>query len=555
MSLVNRELQEIWRSLRASGVERRFDLYDVRIRNLRGIRDLRLTFDYPVSVLAGPNGCGKSTVLFACACAYRVPGRGPWEFAPATLFPHFAGGDSPDLADSVQRTELEFYYLHDAERLSMVWRRNKAWTRSFMGRRGGRQPQRPLYLRRFSGQAHSQPGDRARRADAAAEEVTELPPELLIFAHRILPLRYRRMSLVRLSTRDLLFAAVEGPGDVSYSEFHMSSGERTILRMSKDLSQLEDALVLIDEVETGLHPYTQQQVMLELQRLALRRRLQVIVASHSAVVLNSVPPDARIVLDRESWPGDVRRLPAYRDVVQRSLYGQSTERLSILCQDDVAEGLIVGVLDGIGAGLGLRPDDFDIGRNAGPGDLPGHVRALGQCGKLNEFVFVLDGSSRDLQAKLTGAAEEFGRRIRPLLLPGDGPPEAWVWRMLARDTPSYASAFGLAADELRSLMRDIEALLDGAPEQRPASRAALGALADELDRTEQQIARAVGRAGGPRRAAGHRGLPRGAGRADRGLATARAVASCSPTMRLGGAAPGPPARRTAGRAPRPRPMR
>ena len=492
MSLVNRELQDIWRSLRASGVERRFELYDVRIRNLRGIRDLRITFDYPVSVLAGPNGCGKSTVLFACACAYRVPGRGPWEFAPATLFPHFTGGESSPLTDSVQGTELEFYYLHDTERLSMVWRRNKSWTRSFMGRRGGRQPQRPLYLRRFSGQPHAQQGG-ALRPDAAAEEVTDLSPELLIFAHRILPLRYRRLSLFRMRTRDLLFAAVEGPGDVSYSEFHMSSGERTILRMSKDLSELQDALVLIDELETGLHPYTQQQVMLELQRLALRQRLQVIVASHSAVVLNSVPPDARIVLDRESWPGDVRRLPAYRDVVQRSLYGQSTDRLSILCQDDVAEGLIVGVLDVIGAGLGLRPDDFDIGRNAGPGDLPGHVRALGQCGRLNEFVFVLDGSSRDLEARLTGVAEEFGRRIRPLFLPGDGPPEAWVWRMLARDTPSYASAFGLPADELGSLMRNIEALLDGAPRQRPGSRAALGALADELDRTEQQIARAVGK--------------------------------------------------------------
>ena len=493
MSLVNRELQDIWRSLRASGVERRFGLYDVRIRNLHGIRDLRISFDYPVSVLAGPNGCGKSTVLFACACAYRVPGRGPWEFAPATLFPHFAGGESRTLADPVDRTELEFYYLHDAERLSMVWRRNKSWNRSFMGRRGGQQPQRPLYLRRFSGHAYSQADRRGKLPAAVTNEVTDLPPELLIFAHRILPLRYRRLSLFRLPTRDLLFAAVEGPGDVSYSEFHMSSGERTILRMSKDLSELEDALVLIDEVETGLHPYTQQQVMLELQRLALRQRLQVIVASHSAVVLNSVPPDARIVLDRESWPGDVRRLPAYRDVVQRSLYGQSTDRLSILCQDDVAEGLIVGVLDVISARLGLRPDDFDIGRDAGPGDLPAQVRALGQCGKLSEFVFILDGSSRALEARLAGVAEEFGRRIRPLVLPGDGPPEAWIWQMLSRDAPSYASAFGLSADDLRALMRNLEDLLDGAPRQRPGSRAALSALADELNRTEQQVARVVGK--------------------------------------------------------------
>ena len=48
MSLVNRELQDVWRSLRASGVERRFGLYDVRIRNLRGIRDLRTPFPFPL---------------------------------------------------------------------------------------------------------------------------------------------------------------------------------------------------------------------------------------------------------------------------------------------------------------------------------------------------------------------------------------------------------------------------------------------------------------------------------------------------------------------------
>ena len=106
---------------------------------------------------------------------------------------------------------------------------------------------------------------------------------------------------------------------------------------------------------------------------------------------------------------------------------------------------------------------------------------------------MLDGSSRELEARLAGVAEEFGRRIRPLFLPGDGPPEAWVWQMLSRDAPSYASAFGLDADDLQALMRNFEDLLDGAPRQRPGSRAALAALADELNRTEQQVARTVGK--------------------------------------------------------------
>jgi hypothetical protein len=36
-----------------------------------------------------------------------------------------------------------------------------------------------------------------------------------------------------------------------------------------------------------------------LQRIALRQQLQIIVASHSPVVLDSVPPEARIFLDRD----------------------------------------------------------------------------------------------------------------------------------------------------------------------------------------------------------------------------------------------------------------
>ena len=50
-------------------------LDDVRLKGLRGIRNLRVAFDYPVSVIAGPNGGGKSTVLFACAAAYAPGGR------------------------------------------------------------------------------------------------------------------------------------------------------------------------------------------------------------------------------------------------------------------------------------------------------------------------------------------------------------------------------------------------------------------------------------------------------------------------------------------------
>ena len=85
MSLIARELQKIWEAMRASMPQRRDMLQEVHIRNFWGIRDLRVPFGYPVSALAGPNGCSKSTVLFACACAYRAGDRG--SLSPAACFP------------------------------------------------------------------------------------------------------------------------------------------------------------------------------------------------------------------------------------------------------------------------------------------------------------------------------------------------------------------------------------------------------------------------------------------------------------------------------------
>jgi energy-coupling factor transporter ATP-binding protein EcfA2 len=66
----------------------RIGIAEVLIRNFRGIEDLKLSFRQPngeptrVCVIAGPNGCGKTTVLEACLLAIEYPGiirgaRGP----------------------------------------------------------------------------------------------------------------------------------------------------------------------------------------------------------------------------------------------------------------------------------------------------------------------------------------------------------------------------------------------------------------------------------------------------------------------------------------------
>lgn len=442
MSLIAKQFEEVWNALRAESAQASDLLEDVRIRNLRGIRELEVRFRYPVSVVAGANGCGKSTLLVACACAYGAPlGKGPG-LGPADLFPDFAGGRDR-LRDAATEAELEFWGTAEGERFLTTWRRSDGrWERSHSAGSGVPDAERHVYMR----------------------------------------------------TQDLLFAELKGDPPAKYSEFHMSSGERAILRISKDLSLLDRALVLIDEIEAGLHPHAQQLLMLELQRLALRRKLQIVVATHSPVVLASVPPEGRIVLERDERTGEVAVGPPYRDIFQKALYGQSRDQLSILCEDAVAEGVIRGILDVLSVRMDLRNDDFVIGRNTGRDEFPGHVRTLGKFDKLWDFVIVLDGDSRDKASAIVQAAQEFSHPLEPLFLPGDGPPEAWIWRRLERAPEDYAPLLGMTASVMRARHREIEQLFEGRVRSRADSaKGALEAFCNALERMVPDVARLVGR--------------------------------------------------------------
>ncbi|WP_419937038.1 AAA family ATPase [Candidatus Palauibacter sp.] len=497
MSLIDRELREVWDALRARSADRSDTLEEVRIKRLRNVRDLRVPFSYPVSVLAGPNGCGKSTVLFSCACAYRPPGRGAREFVPSSLFPNFTSGQFAVSSDTLQPTELEFYYLHRSERLSMAWRRGKRWNRSFMGRKGGAQPERDVYLRTLANLTNPSEVRSVLQLGRGQVESETLTPDFLVFAHRILPWRYRSLAVISdRPTRDLLFAELDDTEDTRYSEFHMSSGERTILRISKDISELRNALVLIDEIDTGLHPYTQQQVMLELQRSALRQNLQIVVASHSSVVIESVPPEARIFFQRDDVTGEVRRAPLHRDIFQKALYGQSRNQLSILCEDAIAEGIIRGILDRLNVEIGLRHEDVVVGRDTGKDEFPGHIRTLGMFKKLADFIFVLDGDARDLEGALRAAGDEVGQRARLLFLPGEVMPEQWLWEAIRSRPADYANHLGISQSDLVDRMDHLQRSIGGTVQQSvaaQAARAALSSLAQALDRTPPEIARIAGR--------------------------------------------------------------
>ena len=492
--MIERRLRKLWEQLQGKKPHLPHFLSEIRLRGIRGIEDLRVIFDYPVSVIAGGNASGKSTVLFAAACAYKVPGAGVKDFVPSTLFPDYrpkVGGRTDRKGEIV----IEFDYSTPDDRTAMRWRRSKGWNRSFLGRKNAEQPERPLYLRTLSNLSNPSEvrGVLSMSMSRAAPNETPLTASQIEFAQQLLPFRYA--EVVDLSSRSqggkhLLFAAQEG--GAAYSELHMAAGERAILRLSQEIAQLEQALVLIDEVEAGLHPWVQQLLMLQLQQLALRNDLQVIVTSHSPVVLDSVPANGRIFLERDRR-GRVAVRPPYRDVVQNALYGRSRETLSLLCEDDAAEGLLWGVFDHLLPRQRITKESIRIGRDTGAPEFPGHAAALRKFWGLEDFVFVLDGDRRggDMEKKIRDAA---GRDVPVLFLPDRDAPEVWVWEMLRRNLEKAAGELRIPAEELSERMSRQDAVYAAASD-RPAgiAKAKLRSLSESIGCDVPNVCRIIAR--------------------------------------------------------------
>ncbi len=491
--MIERRLRELWENLQSKKPHLPHFLSEIYLDGIRGLHNLRVLFDYPVSVIAGGNATGKSTVLFAAACAYKVPGAGVKDFVPSTLFPDFRPkfGERQDIQQNIT---MEFNYQTRDGMRSMRWRRSKGWNRSFFGRKNASQPERQIYLRTLSNLSNPSEVRGVLSMSRLKSELQEIPmtPSQIEFVHQMLPFRYSEVVDLSSGNKNLLFAAQEG--GATYSELHMAAGERALLRLSQEITQLDGALVLIDEVEAGLHPWVQQLLMLHLQQLALRNDLQIIVTSHSPVVLDSVSARGRIFLDRDEASGKVVVRPPYRDVIQNALYGRSSEVLKLLCEDEIAEGILKGVLDLLLSRERIKWESVHIGRDTGASEFPMHARALEKFGQLQNTIFILDGDQRDGEiAHKIQATVRHSVSIPVLFLPGSGAPESWAWEKLQQISDADAEQLGTNLGVLSNLMDQLDATYASVSDSPETAKIKFRTLSEHLSREAPEVCRILAR--------------------------------------------------------------
>jgi hypothetical protein len=92
---------------------------------------------------------------------------------------------------------------------------------------------------------------------------------------------------------DSRFVPVVSKQGVLYSGYHQGAGETTIAELLKaDLPKY--GLILIDEIESSLHPRAQRRLIRDLAEKCRERELQIILTTHSPVILDELPLEARL---------------------------------------------------------------------------------------------------------------------------------------------------------------------------------------------------------------------------------------------------------------------
>jgi len=138
--------------------------------------------------------------------------------------------------------------------------------------------------------------------------------------------------------------AARRAGGVEYSEADMGFGEARLYALVIFVESLpEQSLVLIEEPETALHPSAQFELGKYLVEVAMRRKIQIMITTHSEYLMLALPQRSRIYLKREG----VRIVPIPGIGVRQAISMMDdlvVPAIHILVEDDVAEAVVVELL-------------------------------------------------------------------------------------------------------------------------------------------------------------------------------------------------------------------
>ncbi|EPK4543784.1 ATP-dependent nuclease [Serratia marcescens] len=254
----------------------------IELDGLRGWSGQRVDFKFPIVAIVGENGVGKSTILQAVAALYDSTSEE--KYYASTFFPDTPWETTTGVTIAGSVREGQNSVVVSVRKPTTRWRGND--TRK-------KRPVVYLDLRRLQ-PIYSRIGY-ARLAKSAVLEHSSVPFDEATLSRfsSIIGKTYSegKNSITNLdANRSVPVVSFNG---VQYSGFHQGAGESTIAELlSTNIP--EYSIVLIDEIETSLHPRAQRRLIRDLASISRVRRIQFVLTTHSPYVLEELPSEARI---------------------------------------------------------------------------------------------------------------------------------------------------------------------------------------------------------------------------------------------------------------------
>lgn len=294
------------------------------LKKVRGFEDEPVTFDFPVTAIIGPNGGGKTTILGAAACAYKI-------ISPRKYF-----AKSGKYDESMQDWKIEYELIDRNISAKDSFRRTATFKNSRWNRDA---PERPVLAFGVSRTVPANERSELARCQSSNFSVPEV--NVIVFSDNIQKAiarildkdvsGFRELKIGRSGQVTLLTGKTfSGNG---YSEFHFGAGESSIIRMIARIEASPDqSLVLIEEIENGLHPVATVRLVEYLIEAAGRKKIQVIFTTHSNEALSPLPTKAVWVATQDKiFQGklDVKSL--------RAITGQIETKAVVFVEDNFAK--------------------------------------------------------------------------------------------------------------------------------------------------------------------------------------------------------------------------
>jgi hypothetical protein len=353
-------------------------LYKASIQKIRGFIGEDISFEFPVTALIGPNGSGKSSVLGVAGCAYKP-------IKPGYFFPKSTIGD-----ESMSGWRVEYELIDkDTSPRQMVKRssnfRQAKWVR-------GDVVDRTVL---FFGIERTVPAGEKTRFKKLTKssyvhqnKLVNLEAGVIKQVEHILGKSVQDFLITNIGQDDSFLIGKHGSNQ--YSEFHFGAGESSIIRMISQIEQApENSLILIEEIENGLHPIATRRMVEYLIDVAERKSIQTVFTTHSDYALSPLPNEA-------IWACIAGKLKQGKLSVEalRAVSGRVDKKLAIFVEDEFAQAWVTSILR---EELGSQLEQIEIHAVAGDGAAVSTHKSHSKNPSISfKSLCVIDGDSKQV---------------------------------------------------------------------------------------------------------------------------------------------------------------